>query len=176
MVLVAGLGGPGHHRELAALVGRTTHATATLRALGYSGNVELAPLLLQHALRSDDTLAEVSREALATLLGHEVDAVAESEEGVAELASWWNGARTRWDVRERVLAGLPATKSAFATALLAFPTRRRFFAALLLSVRTGGTIHVATRAASVRQRAQLSAVTASHEHRGERWAREFTDF
>jgi hypothetical protein len=174
MALVAGLGEPGHHKRLAALVDSEAHRPTALRALGFSGNVGLVPQLLEHVRSGEKAAAPAAREALATMLGAEVDRWASGPEDMFDHAAWWQGARGRFGEGRRYLAGLPATRAAFAQALTHFPTRRRYLLSLLLSIRTGGASRVSTRASTETQRAQLVGLRSMGPEAP--WAREFSVF
>jgi alkylhydroperoxidase family enzyme len=174
MVLVAGLGEPGHHKRLAAMVGSEVHHDAALRALGFAGSVGVAPLLLHHAQSKDKPTAALAKEALATTLGGDVDRLLVGKDGVAALAAWWESVHGRFNTGRRYLAGLQVSRGSFAHALTHFPTRRRYLISLLLSIRTGGASRVSTRALSATQRAQIFAVGSNGPEQP--WVREFSAF
>jgi hypothetical protein len=176
MTLLAGLGEPGQHKRLAALVESDSHRAAALRALGFSGNVAIVPLLLNHALSDDKPTTTIAIEALGTMAGAEFDKrfLAGTAVDTAALTDWWQRARARFDPSQRYLGGLPASRVAFAQALTQFPTRRRYLLSLLLSIRTGGATRVQARALTAIQRAQISTIAARGP--AEPWACQFSFF
>jgi hypothetical protein len=187
MALVAGLGEPGQHKRLAALVGSDAHRAAALRALGFAGNVGLMPLLLHQARSEDAPTAALAKEALETILasgssGHrypsgaraDFDTLLDGNAGADALASWWQSAHGRFNAGRRYLAGAHVSRAAFARALAHFPTRRRYLLSLLLSIRTGGASRVSTRSLSSVQRAQIGAIGTHGPE--EPWVQEFSAF
>jgi uncharacterized protein (TIGR02270 family) len=89
----------------------------------------------------------------------------------AAVSAWWKTARTRFDPQRRYVGGVPVIRSTFARALTQFPMRRRYLLSLILSIRTGGTATVATRAFTAVQRGQIGALAAQGN---EGWRREFS--
>jgi hypothetical protein len=175
MALVAGLGEPGQHKRLGALMGAESHLVGVLRALGYSGNVGVVPALLFHAQSEDAPTKAAAMDSLGTILGSEFDKVSASSKVAGALERWWQGVQGRFDARRRYLGGRPVSRAAFIQALAHFPTRRRYLLSLLLSIRTAGVSRVSTWAFSERQRTQLAAV-GSWKGAEEPWARDFSLF
>jgi uncharacterized protein (TIGR02270 family) len=174
MVLVSGLGEPGHHKRLVAMAGLDEHRAGVIRALGFAGNAAVVPLLLNHALSKDEGISAIAKEALGTIAGAEVDKLFAAKAEAEVMAGWWQRTRGRFAASRRFLAGVPANRAAFANALTSFPTRRRYLVSLLLSIRTGGASRVATRALTATQRAQIFAIAARGPD--EPWARELGYF
>jgi hypothetical protein len=173
MTLLAGLGDRTQHRQLAGLVGYDRHRGAALRAIGYSGNTALVPLLLDHVASSDAAIAAIARDALGTLLGPEADRAASDDER-ATVGEWWAGAKGRYEASRRYLNGVPANRAAFAGALASSPTSRRYFLALLLAIQSGGAARVSTRAFTATQKGEIGALLARAPD--EPWARVFSYF
>jgi uncharacterized protein (TIGR02270 family) len=70
MTLYALLGAPPQHERLAALLGRRPHHRQALRALGYSGNLNMVPRLLDHLGSGvPDDEAKIAAQAIATITG-----------------------------------------------------------------------------------------------------------
>ncbi len=70
--LYAALGGPEHHQRLAKALGNSQRKAEILFALGFSGNVAMMPVLLEHLESKkpeDELLAKTAAQAIATILG-----------------------------------------------------------------------------------------------------------
>jgi uncharacterized protein (TIGR02270 family) len=67
LALLAALGGPNQHAIIAHLAGSGTHESAALFALGYSGNLTHAPLLLERLRDEDATRAKIAAQSLSML-------------------------------------------------------------------------------------------------------------
>jgi uncharacterized protein (TIGR02270 family) len=75
MTLLAGLGEPGQHKRLAERLDSDAHRPSALRAIGYSGNVSLIPMLVFHTHSKDERTVKLAGEAIATIAGDEVSAL-----------------------------------------------------------------------------------------------------
>ncbi len=69
MLLVALLGAQHHHELLLHQLSRTSHRSAALFALGYTGSTSVATSLLQHVASEDETTARLAGEAFSVITG-----------------------------------------------------------------------------------------------------------
>lgn len=69
MALCALLGGPSQHRSLVRLLERDTHRASALFSLGFSGNSELVPVLVEHIDSDNRKEAKLAADAIATITG-----------------------------------------------------------------------------------------------------------
>lgn len=67
--LYAALGGPEHHTRLARALGDSKRKAEILFALGYSGNVGLMPVLIEHLESERELESKIAAQAIATILG-----------------------------------------------------------------------------------------------------------
>jgi uncharacterized protein (TIGR02270 family) len=183
MILLAALGGPGHHDALVSLLGGP-HRPAALRALGLSGSGRVVPSVMSWLAGPDRRSARLAAEALATITGCDAEVPwatprAEVEEGLpdldddlarelvpaaeellpepddARLHAWWGGAQRRFHPSVRYLGGCPYDAGVLRGALERSPTRRRHALAALASIELHA--HCDPWALASRQRAQIAA-------------------
>jgi uncharacterized protein (TIGR02270 family) len=69
MALYAAMGGPAEHEHLAALLARTSHRSAALFALGFSGSVAQVQRLLDYLHAEEPRTAKLAAQAIATIVG-----------------------------------------------------------------------------------------------------------
>jgi uncharacterized protein (TIGR02270 family) len=69
MALYAALGGPERHKRLARKLTVPTQRRSALFALGFSGNPEQLPVLLQHLSDPDPIAAKIAAQAISTITG-----------------------------------------------------------------------------------------------------------
>ncbi len=69
MALYAALGGPEQHERLARKLTVPAHRRSALFALGFSGNPEQLPALLQHLSGADPVAAKIAAQAISTITG-----------------------------------------------------------------------------------------------------------
>jgi uncharacterized protein (TIGR02270 family) len=69
LALLAALGGPVQHARVIDMLAEASLTAPALFALGYSGNLDAVPALLERAKGSDARLARLSLQSLAMILG-----------------------------------------------------------------------------------------------------------
>jgi uncharacterized protein (TIGR02270 family) len=81
MIAYAALGGPKEHRRLAASRDLRPHRIHVLRALGFSGNAGIVPLLFEHLSSHEAIEAKVAAQSISAIAGLDLrdDAFASSE-------------------------------------------------------------------------------------------------
>ncbi|PCC70362.1 conserved hypothetical protein [Nannocystis exedens] len=179
--LVGLVGGSHEHAALVGWIEREGPTPGSLWALGFCGRRDAADvsLALIDALDDEDRQRSLAFEAFCAITGLSP----RDEEGVAVprpwpseqdlaidpelllpqpdppgLREWWRQARPRIDGTCRLLGGEPVTPARMRDVLLHGSSRRRHALAEALELHSGGSLRLATRSFSRRQREGLTTL------------------